>query len=281
MSQDNLTIISSDGAPMVGTSRSGVGAGTIGRLADRVIFVTGASSGIGLAAVRRFTAEGAAVVAAARRLDRLETLVKEVTSWGAEAIAVECDVEDADSVRSAINLTVKTFGRLDGAFNNAGVGGAHVPVHEIDIEQFDRVIRTNLRGTFLCLKYELEQMKNNEAGGSIVNTSSTSGLVGNARNSDYCASKWGMTGLVKSAALGYARYGIRVNAIAPGPTKTEMLDHLDTEEALAKVASQYAMNLIASPDDIACAAAFLLSDEASYTTGDVIACDGGGRTTAS
>jgi A-factor type gamma-butyrolactone 1'-reductase (1S-forming) len=281
MSQDNLTIISSDGAPMVGASRSRVGAGTSGRLADRVIFVTGASSGIGLAAVRRFTAEGAAVVAAARRLDRLKTLVKEVTSWGAQAIAVECDVEDADSVRSAIALTVKTFGRLDGAFNNAGVGGAHVPVHEIDVEQFDRVIRTNLRGTFLCLKYELEQMKDNEAGGSIVNTSSTSGLVGNARNSDYCASKWGMTGLVKSAALGYARYGIRVNAIAPGPTKTEMLDHLDTDEALAKVASQYAMNQIASPDDIASAAAFLLSDEASFTTGDVIACDGGGRTTAS
>jgi A-factor type gamma-butyrolactone 1'-reductase (1S-forming) len=266
---------------MAGVSRSGVGVATSGRLADRVIFVTGASSGIGLAAVRRFTAEGAAVVAAARRLDRLQTLVKEVTSAGAEAIAVQCDVEDAESVRSAINLTVNTFGRLDGAFNNAGVGGAHVPVHELDVDQFDRVIRTNLRGTFLCMKYELEQMKDNETGGSIVNTSSTSGLVGNAMNSDYCASKWGMTGLVKSAALGYARYGIRVNAVAPGPTKTEMLDHLDTEAALAKVASQYAIKKIADPDDIACAAAFLLSDEAPFTTGDIIACDGGGRTTAS
>src|SRR5271155_631987 len=111
MSQDNLTIISSNGAPLVGTSRSGVGAGTSGRLADRVIFVTGASSGIGLAAVQRFTAEGAKVEAAARRLDGLETLVKEVRSGGAEAIAVECDIEDADSVRSAIELTVKTFGR--------------------------------------------------------------------------------------------------------------------------------------------------------------------------
>jgi len=248
-----------------------------------VIFVTGASSGIGLAAVRRFAAEGAKVVAAARRIDRLETLVKEVKSSGAEAIAVKCDVEDPDSVRSAIDLCVTSFGRLDGAFNNAGIGGAHVPMHEIDIEQFDRVIRTNLRGVFLCMKYELEQMKDNESGGSIVITSSTSGLHGNSLDSDYCASKWAITGLVKSAALGYARYGIRVNAVAPGPTETEMtysLAHLVTKEALAKEVAQFALGRLADPDEIACAAAFLLSDEASCSTGDVLACDQGGRTTA-
>jgi NAD(P)-dependent dehydrogenase (short-subunit alcohol dehydrogenase family) len=267
---------------MADRSRRGIGEGA-GRLADRVIFVTGASSGIGLAAVRRFAAEGAKVVAAARRFDRLETLVDEVNRAGAEAIAVECDVEDADSVRDAIDVAVKSFGRIDGAFNNAGIGGAHVPMHEIDIEQFDRVLSTNLRGVFLCMKYELAQMKENESGGSIVITSSTSGLYGNSLDSDYCASKWALTGLVKSAALGYARYGIRVNAVAPGPTETELtysLGHLATKEAIAREVAGFALGRLADPDEIACAAAFLLSDEASCTTGDVIACDQGGRTTA-
>ncbi|MEI7547698.1 MAG: SDR family NAD(P)-dependent oxidoreductase [Actinomycetota bacterium] len=251
-----------------------------GRLADRVIFVTGASSGIGSAAVKMFAAEGAKVVAAARRLDRLEEVVEATRRLGGEAMAVECDVADAESVRRAIELTFSTFGRLDGAFNNAGLPGCHCPMHEMEIEQYDNVMATNLRGTFLCMKYQLALMREN-GGGSIVNTSSTSGLVGNANNSDYCASKWGMTGLVKSAALGYARQGIRVNAVAPGPTQTEMLNHIQTDEALAKVASQYAMNAIAEPNDIASVALFLLSDESRFITGAVVPCDGGGRITAS
>ena len=251
-----------------------------GSLTDRVIFVTGASSGIGSAAVQLFATAGAKVAAAARRLDRLEAVVEATTRLGGEAIAVECDVDDADSVRRAVELTFTTFGRLDGAFNNAGVPGCHCPMHEMDIEQFDNVMTTNLRGTFLCMKYQLAIMRDN-GGGSIVNTSSTSGLVGNANNSDYCASKWGMTGLVKSAALGYAREGIRVNAVAPGPTHTEMLNHIPTDEALAAVASQYAMNAIAEADDVARVAAFLLSDEARFITGAVVPCDGGGRIAAS
>jgi NAD(P)-dependent dehydrogenase (short-subunit alcohol dehydrogenase family) len=230
--------------------------------------------------VQLFAAEGATVVAAARRLDRLEAVVEATKRQGGDALAVECDVTDADSVRRAIDLAFTTFGRLDGAFNNAGVPGCHCPMHEMEIEQFDNVMATNLRGTFLCMKYQLALMREH-GGGSIVNTSSTSGLVGNANNSDYCASKWGMTGLVKSAALGYAREGIRVNAVAPGPTNTEMLNHIQTDEARAKIAAQYAMNAIADADDVARVAAFLLSDEARFITGAVVPCDGGGRISAS
>jgi NAD(P)-dependent dehydrogenase (short-subunit alcohol dehydrogenase family) len=248
---------------------------TSSRLAGRVILVTGASSGIGAAAARRFAAEGALVAAAARRTDKIEALAAELRAAGSEAIAVPCDVTDERSVEAAVREVVRTFGRLDGAFNNAGAGGAQRPLHEIDTATFDRVMATNLRGPFLCMKHEIPAMLA-AGGGSIVVTSSVGGLVGGPRNTDYSASKHGLAGLVKCAALDYARHGIRVNAIAPGATRSEMFDRwLPTEEARAAMAAMAPLNFIADPDDMARAALFLLSDESRWTTGTVFPCEGG------
>ena len=246
-----------------------------GRLAGQVVFVTGASSGIGAAAARRFAAEGALVAAAARRADRLEQVVSDVRAAGGDALAVACDVTDEKSVSEAVDVTVRVFGRLDGAFNNAGEGGGQVPLHEIDTGKFDSVIATNLRGPFLCLKYQIPHLID-AGGGSIVLTSSIGGLVGGQRNSDYAASKWGLAGLVRCAALDYAPSNIRVNAIAPGPTRSEMFDRwMHTEPMRERMASYAPLNYIAHPDDMARAALFLLSDEARWTTGIVFPCEGG------
>jgi NAD(P)-dependent dehydrogenase (short-subunit alcohol dehydrogenase family) len=245
------------------------------RLAGKVILVTGASSGIGAAAVRRFAEEGAVVVGAARRVERVEGLANALSGEGLAASAVACDVRDEASVQAAVAEVTARHGRLDGAFNNAGVGGAHVPFAELTAEAFDRCLATNLRGVFLCMKHEIPAMLA-AGGGSIVNTSSIGGLVGGARNGDYAASKWGLAGLTKCVALEYARQGIRVNAIAPGPTDSEMFGRwLPTEALRERIAEAMPMNYIAHPDDMARAALFLLSDEARWTTGAILPCEGG------
>lgn len=248
---------------------------TYGRLRGKVIFVTGASSGIGAAAVRLFAKEGASVVAAARRSDRIDALAAELTDAGLTAASVVCDVTDEDSVARSIAFTVERFGRLDGAFNNAGVGGVWKPVHELDVRDLDRVYATNLRGAFLCMKHEIAAMLRT-GGGAIVNTSSIGGITGGAGLTIYGSTKWGLVGMTKSAALDYARKGIRVNAIAPGPTRSEMFDNWrSTEELRESIAEHTPMNYIAHPDDMARAALFLLTDESRWTTGFVLACDGG------
>ena len=182
---------------------------------------------------------------------------------------------DESSVKDAIAFVVEQLGRLDGAFNNAGAGGVWSPLHECDAETFDRVLATNLRGVSLCMKYEIAAMLET-GGGAIVNTSSIGGLVGFKGNSIYASSNWGLAGLTKCAALDYARENIRVNAIAPGPTRSEMFDGLmSTDEARAAVAEATPMNYIAHPQDVARAALFLLSDESRWTTGIVLPCEGG------
>lgn len=248
---------------------------TCNRLADRVIFVTGASSGIGAAAARLFAAEGALVALAARRQDRIEALSAELQDAGHKSLAVACDVTNEHSIIAAIDEVVRTFGRLDGAFNNAGLGGSHRRLHEVDTVGFDAILTTNLRGPFLCMKHEVPAMLAS-GGGSIVNTSSVGGLVGGPNNSDYAASKFGLEGLVRCAALDYARDNIRVNAIAPGATRSEMFDRwISTEEARARMADRFPLNYIAHPDDMARAALFLLSDESRWTTGTILPCEGG------
>ena len=248
---------------------------TASRLAGKVVLVTGASSGIGAAAVRRFAEEGATVVAAARRADRLADLSRDLTAAGLAVSAVECDVREEDSVEQAVAAVVARHGRLDGAFNNAGVGGAHVPFAELSAAKFDEVIATNLRGVFLCMKHEIPAMLA-AGGGAIVNTSSIGGLVGGARNGDYAASKWGLAGLTKCVALESARQGIRVNAIAPGPTDSEMFGRwMNTEARREMIADAMPMNYIAHPDDMARAALFLLSEESRWTTGVILPCEGG------
>jgi len=245
------------------------------RLRDKVILVTGASSGIGAASAQLFAREGAKVVLAARRKDRIAQAAEELRSAGMSATAIVCDVTSEQSVSDAVDACVETYGRLDGALNNAGLGGIHGPVHALDLADFDRVLDTNLRGVFSCIKHEARAMLNT-GGGSIVNMSSVGGLVGAPGNSIYCSSKWGLAGLTKSAALDYATRKIRVNAVAPGPTYSEIMDRLaPDEEGLAKMAARFPMNYIAHPDDVARAVLFLLTDEARWTTGIVLPVDGG------
>jgi NAD(P)-dependent dehydrogenase (short-subunit alcohol dehydrogenase family) len=248
---------------------------TARRLENKVILITGASAGIGEAAARRFAAEGATVVVGARRTDRLDALVADLNAQGHDALAVALDVADEASVAEAVRTTVHRWGRLDGALNNAGLpsGGKNIP--DIDTEYFDRVMAINLRGVFLSLKHQIPALLA-AGGGSIVNVSSVGGLVGVPSAAEYVASKWGVIGLTKSAALEGAAAGIRVNAIAPGSTRTEMWDQwLPTEEEQATVASWAPMHQIALPDDMARVALFLLSDESRWTTGTVVAADGG------
>ena len=249
---------------------------TYGRLDGLVVFITGATSGIGEAAARLFAAEGAKVVCAARRRDKLDLLVGAIEEEGGVAVAAPCDVTDEASVAAAVDVALDRYGRLDGAFNNAGQGGARGALDKISTNDFDRVVAVNLRGVFLCMKYEIAAMLREARGGAIVNTSSIGGLIGNGGNGAYAATKWGLAGLTKSAALDYARHRIRVNAIAPGATRSEMFDRwIDTEEARERMAAAFPMNGIAHPDDMARAALLLLSEETRWTTGVVLPCDAG------
>jgi A-factor type gamma-butyrolactone 1'-reductase (1S-forming) len=248
---------------------------TADRLHGKVVFVTGASSGIGAAAVRRFAEEGAQVAAAGRRPAELASLAAELRAKGHDVVAVECDVTDEESVHAAVERSVAEFGKLDAAFNNAGRGGSHRPLHEMDVNTFDAVLATNLRGVFLCIKHQVPHLAA-AGGGAIVVTSSIGGLVGAAGNADYAASKSALAGLIKCAALDYAQQRIRINAIAPGPTRSDMFDRwMNTDQLREQMAALAPLNYIAHPDDMARAALFLLSDEARWTTGTILPCDGG------
>ncbi|MFS7873645.1 SDR family NAD(P)-dependent oxidoreductase [Streptomyces asiaticus] len=243
------------------------------RLEGKVILITGASAGMGEAATRRFAAEGAHVVAGARRTDRLQTLAAELSTADNQVIAVPLDVTDEATVEAAVTAAVKRFGRLDGALNSAGITGDGTPLHEKDSDVYDRVMEVNARGVFLSMKHEIPALLAAQ-GGSIVNVSSVGGMVGVAGISEYVASKWAVNGLTKSAALELASSNVRVNSLAPGSTRTEMWDTLPIEFQ-QHLASMAPMNQIALADDMARAALFLLSDESRWTTGAIIPAEGG------
>jgi len=252
---------------------------TAGALAGKVAFVSGAGRGIGAAAARLFAREGAAVVLAARTASQLEAVADDVRAAGGEAEVVPCDLADTASVRAAVDGAVERFGRLDVAFNN---GATFVPPGPLDAvleADFDRVYEVNLRGVWASMVAEVEAIRRTAGTGAIVNTSSVGSLAANPALPPYGAMKRAVNSLTESAARTYGPEGIRVNAIAPGNTLTEMI--ATWEEASPglqeRLVAGCPLGRAAQPSEIAEAALWLLSDRASYVTGVVLRVDGGTR----
>lgn len=245
-------------------------------LTGKVTLITGASSGIGAAAARVFAAEGASVVLTARREDRLAALVHELKGKGAEAAYVVSDVTTGEGAAAAVDLALSEFGRLDAAFNNAGIGGDRTPLHLMTDDVYDGIMDVNVRGVFNCLRAEIAAMLPG-GGGTIVNNSSVGGLVAIPTAAPYIASKHAVVGLTRAAADEYAKQGIRVNAVAPGTTRSEITaDWFGRNPGLEElVNSMTPQGRTAEPEEVAAAAAWLLSDRCPFLTGTVLPVDGG------
>ena len=247
-------------------------------LVDRVALVTGASSGIGRASAVAFARDGAKVIVSGRSREGCEKTVKMIKAVGGEASFIQADLKKAEEVEALIDRAIKTYGKLDCAFNNGGVmGDKGIPTTEYPEDLWDLLIDTNLKGTWLCMKYEIPQMLRNN-GGSIVNMSSVVGLVGVPGWAAYVATKHGIVGLTKSVALEYAQANIRVNVICPGTIRTPMLDHItggDDPQFEAMVSAAHPMGRIGTPEEVAEAALWLCSDATSFITGHTLVIDGG------
>lgn len=247
-----------------------------GLLQGKTALVTGASSGIGRAAALVFAREGAKVLVADVTEEQGNETVKLVRAAGGEALFARCDVARATEVEALVATAVKQFGRLDCAYNNAGISGKIARTADETEEGFDRIMAINLRGVWLCMKYEILQMLKQEKGGAIVNTASAAGLVGSHGMSAYGASKHGVVGLTKTAALEYARHNIRVNAVCPGVIDTPMVSGMVGSHPRLKeiLVSTEPIARMGQPSEIAEAAAWLLSDYASFVTGCAMPVDG-------
>jgi len=242
----------------------------------QVALVTGASSGMGLATARAFAAQGASVALADINEDALRAANDELTSAGQQALAVVCDISDEDQVAALVDRTVATYGRLDMAFNNAGI---QVPPSDAADEPagiFERVNAINLRGVWACMKHELRQMRE-QGSGAIVNCSSLGGLVGLPGRASYHASKHGVLGLTKSAALEYAPRGIRINAVCPGTIATPMVADMEAKGELdmAEAIRNQPIGRLGTADEIAAAVLWLCSPGASFVVGVALPVDGG------
>jgi NAD(P)-dependent dehydrogenase (short-subunit alcohol dehydrogenase family) len=247
-----------------------------GRLAGKVALVTGGSSGIGRATAQIFAREGAKVVVADVMVDGGAETVRLITAASGEAIFVKTDVAQTAEVEAMVKKAVDTYGRLDCAFNNAGIEGALQPTSEYDVAAWDRVMSINLKGLWLCMKYEIQQMLK-QGGGAIVNTASAAGLVAVPGLSAYVAAKHGVVGLTKTAALEYAKQGIRVNAVCPGGVDTPMVKRVfgNNPQFAEAAASAEPVGRLAQPAEIGEAVVWLCSDAASFVTGLPMAVDGG------
>ena len=246
---------------------------TMGPMAGRVALVAGASKGIGAATAEAFAAAGAQLVLAARDLAALEGVASRITSGGGQAIAVRTDVSDEGSMRDLVGQAMDAYGRLDAAFNNATDGPMPAPLADIDVADFDRGIATNIRGTFLGMKFQIPAMLQG-GGGAIVNMASLAGLTGVANLAAYVAGKAGIIGLTKVAALDYADQGIRVNVVAPGPILTHHLEAAGPE-AQHQAGLSTPMRRTGSAAEVAQTVLWLCSPQSSFITGAVIPVDGG------
>ena len=244
-------------------------------LEDKIIIVTGAGSGMGAAAVRIFAREGAHVVAVGRTASKLP-LEREQKGDIPAVLPVVADVSKGDDVQRLVETTVARFGRLDGAFNNAAIDGIIAKTADYPEEEWDQVIAINLKGAWNCMRYQIPAMLAS-GGGAIVNNASSLSEVGQFSMPAYCASKAGLVGLTKAAALDYADVGIRVNALSPGVVKTPMLQiQIDANPRIRDIlVSRQAIGRLGVPDVLADAAAWMLSDRASFMVGANVAVDGG------
>lgn len=243
-----------------------------------VAFVTGAASGIGRATALAFCAAGAHVVLVDRDAAGCAPVRERVAAMGGDALVVACDVRLAASVRDAVAATVARWGRLDCAVNAAGVEGATRPLLEEDDELYERTMDTNVRGVWHCMRAQLGQMMRQPQGGSIVNVASAAGLVGSARSAVYGASKHAVVGLTRSAALQYARQGIRVNVVCPSGVQTPMADRIVASfggEPPSASGARYPLGRYSTPQEIASAIVWLSSPGAASVVGSALAIDGG------
>lgn len=249
-------------------------------ISGKVVLITGATSGIGKAAAVAFAQTGALLVLAGRRDKEGEAVVNEISSYGGEAIFVKTDVSDEEQIKNLVEKTVVTFGRLDVAFNNAGIeGDFNILTAEQTAEHYQRVFDINVKGVLLSMKYEIPALLA-AGGGAIINMASVAATIGIPGAAVYVASKHAVLGLTRSAALEYAQQGIRVNVISPGTVETEMVQRhvgLPEENSQARqiFTNLHPMKRIASPEEIASAVVFLASDGASFITGANLAADGG------
>jgi NAD(P)-dependent dehydrogenase (short-subunit alcohol dehydrogenase family) len=242
-------------------------------MSGRVALVAGASKGIGAATAEAFAAAGAAVVLAARDTTALKAVADGIEARGGRALAAGADVTDAGSMRHLVEAALSAFGRLDAAFNNASAGPMPAPLADIDPDEFDLGIATNIRGTFLGMKFQIPAMLAG-GGGAIVNMASIAGLNGTANLAAYVAGKAGIIGLTKVAALDYADRGIRVNVVAPGPILTYHLEAAG-QQAQRGAALSTPMRRVGTAAEVARAVLWLCSDESSFITGTVVPIDGG------
>jgi len=245
---------------------------------NKVALVTGAASGLGLATARAFAESGASVVLADWNENEVKAAAKDLADQGYNTLAVRCDVSDDEQVETMVKQTVETFGRLDAAFNNAGVQMVLAETADSPRDDYDRIMAINLRGVWSCMKFELRQMRE-QGSGAIVNCSSLGGLIGGANRGTYHAAKHGVIGFTKSAALEYATRGIRVNDVCPGMIQTPMSDRMiaegQGEELNQMLNTLVPMRRFGRPNEIADAVLWLCSSAASYVTGQSISVDGG------
>jgi NAD(P)-dependent dehydrogenase (short-subunit alcohol dehydrogenase family) len=244
-------------------------------LAGKTVLIIGASRGIGAAAAMAFARQGTLLVLASRDTESLEALVETLPA-GTQARVIRTDVTVAADIVRSVDFTVEQFGRLDIAFNNAGVSPKRTPFADLTEEAFDAALNTNVRGVFIAMKHQIRAMLKT-GGGSIVNTGSISSTIVLPQMAAYCTSKHALAGLTKAAALDYAAQNIRVNLIAPGPVDTRMFQNGAgaTEEGRERVASSTPMRRISRPEEIAEAVVWIASPAASYLTGAILPVDGG------